>query len=889
MYISKYYTCEEIDQRLLQGYYDDAVKAGFEGSLKEFWAFVLSISDKADQTDVDDALITLKKKLNKKIKAVQQALDDYKLEVKDAIPTKVSQLENDAEYQTKQQVEEYISKLVDGADDALDTLLELAEALGNDPNFAATMTEKLSQLKASIDSEVTRAKEVEAELKQALADEIYKREQNDFSILQVIEEHVSRLTGQIEQAYLLFDNKFTELARQYAELLKTCTDFAVQVEQKFTDYRKEAQDANDTLETKLRGEIATEASRAKQAEQALLEKHDEFEHQYVIDQAVQDKKIADLQLDLINETSQRSQADLELKQSITEEATKRSQQVADLTQRLFDEAQKRFEADTNLNAAIQKEATIRQAADEALRHDLELEAQERKLEDTKINSRYDSLVAQHNNDIKDLQNQINNNKDVLDSGLDDKVDKRDGYGLSKNDFTDELLAKLNAIEANANYITKVSQLINDLNFQTADQVADAIQRVVGAAPEALDTLRELAEAINNDPNFAGSIIQKLTDLASQLNEEVAARIKGDKDLEAAFQKEMDTYRTELNAKQSVLEERLNTYKTLCDNNYQLAQNAISALNTKVDDLKSTYLTELQKLTDTYNAKVQELIAQYAQFTSDINARVTAQDAAIQQNNANIQRNLELIQGIQKDIQSIKTGLENNWAQIFEAIKAEASARQTADEALETYIRQVEAKIEGAVFWTSIPAPGSPQRKAIVLDNYDTILGRNLLGRAVNLIMLSKWGVVDVGSPQDPINLNGSEERPTYNDTKQIALMEDLESVQKSLQEAMDKALEEFTFEDSWTIAFTKGEKKNTAEVRISPEDRFLTKTTEGLKVAVGFRITDEGPESDHYTFELLDKEGKAITATSQEVPKIPNNLHSMTQTEAEEMFNSIYS
>lgn len=36
MYSSKYYTCEEIDERLLQGYYDDAVAAGYEGTKEEF-------------------------------------------------------------------------------------------------------------------------------------------------------------------------------------------------------------------------------------------------------------------------------------------------------------------------------------------------------------------------------------------------------------------------------------------------------------------------------------------------------------------------------------------------------------------------------------------------------------------------------------------------------------------------------------------------------------------------------------------------------------------------------------------------------------------------------------------------------------------------------------
>lgn len=34
MYVSKYYTCEEIDQRLLQGYYDDSLAHGLLELLK---------------------------------------------------------------------------------------------------------------------------------------------------------------------------------------------------------------------------------------------------------------------------------------------------------------------------------------------------------------------------------------------------------------------------------------------------------------------------------------------------------------------------------------------------------------------------------------------------------------------------------------------------------------------------------------------------------------------------------------------------------------------------------------------------------------------------------------------------------------------------------------
>ena len=41
MYNSKYYTCEQIDQRLLEGYYDDAVAAGYTGSKAQYLAGLL--------------------------------------------------------------------------------------------------------------------------------------------------------------------------------------------------------------------------------------------------------------------------------------------------------------------------------------------------------------------------------------------------------------------------------------------------------------------------------------------------------------------------------------------------------------------------------------------------------------------------------------------------------------------------------------------------------------------------------------------------------------------------------------------------------------------------------------------------------------------------------
>lgn len=58
MYNSKYYTCEQIDQRLLDGYYDDAVAAGYTGSKAQYLAGLLkAINYSANPTITADKIV----------------------------------------------------------------------------------------------------------------------------------------------------------------------------------------------------------------------------------------------------------------------------------------------------------------------------------------------------------------------------------------------------------------------------------------------------------------------------------------------------------------------------------------------------------------------------------------------------------------------------------------------------------------------------------------------------------------------------------------------------------------------------------------------------------------------------------------------------------------
>lgn len=63
----------------------------------------------------------------------------------------------------------------------------------------------------------------------------------------------------------------------------------------------------------------------------------------------------------------------------------------------------------------------------------------------------------------------------------------------------------------SSYVKK-SELENSIrDFQTAEQVDSRVKSIIGSAPEALDTLQELSAALGDDPNFATTVANKLSD------------------------------------------------------------------------------------------------------------------------------------------------------------------------------------------------------------------------------------------------------------------------------------------------------------------------------------------------------------------------------------------
>ena len=681
MYVSKYYTCEEIDQRLLQGYYDDFVRAGFGGTINEFWAFVLSIKNKVDKKEGYDLS---KNDFTDELKAKLDGIEEHANYI-----TKVSQLENDLKYQTEEEVKQMISDLVDGADDALDTLKELAEALGNDPNFATTITNKLTDLRTALTEEVNRAKEAEAALGAAVA-----------AVQDNLEYGLDQINKKIDTVKA--DLK-AEIDRVEKKVDKNAEDIK--------DLENKVNQGNGELEKELKDLIQKEKDERIAADNEIKESVNDLKTLHINDKASLESKIAE-------ETANRTNADTVLDSKINEEITNRQADTLALQGKIDQEKVDRHSEDQVLHNEISKEVTDRTNADNALQGNIDKEVQARTVADQVLQNNIDSeattraaqdLVLEHK--IEDVKEQGVEDKDQLlnaiaaeaaarekgDKDLDTKkVDKREGYSLTKNDFTDILKAKLDGIEEKANYITHLSQLINDSGFQTEEEVNAAIQKIIGSAPEVLDTLKEIADALGNDPNFAVTITKKLAAITEQVNQEIEDRIAGDeansaevaaevqarKDADTALETKLKEY---VDNKSAIGDAALGVVKDNLNKEIQDRKDADAAIQSSLDkeiaERKTADEAYTQSLANV-NQRISDLALSMQEsintLRNELTEQVNANTTAIATNQHSIERNSEAITNLTKTV-------GDNYKEVKDMINEEIIDRTNADSALSSRI------------------------------------------------------------------------------------------------------------------------------------------------------------------------------------------------------------
>lgn len=120
-------------------------------------------------------------------------------------------------------------------------------------------------------------------------------------------------------------------------------------------------------------------------------------------------------------------------------------------------------------------------------------------------------------------------------------------------------------------------------------------------------------------------------------------------------------------------------------------------------------------------------------------------------------------------------VDNRFATVNEGLDSKAD--KIAVDAITEKVDGISADLEGVVKYQEF----GEGRKTIQLSNYDNISGIDTKGEGHNLVMLSKWDKADFGAAGLEVNLNGSAERPTYNDTEELALLKDVAGLSNTLE------------------------------------------------------------------------------------------------------------
>lgn len=320
------------------------------------------------------------------------------------------------------------------------------------------------------------------------------------------------------------------------------------------------------------------------------------------------------------------------------------------------------------------------------------------------------------------------------------------------------------------------------------EIDKAVADLVNGAPETLDTIKEVADAIEQN-----------SDTITALNELVttnkAAIEKVDSDQKATAEKLADLDQVAVKYQSFQIGEG-SVRKTVQLANYD----SISGVTTDGRGINLAMVSKWDKA-DFGSAQIEtNLNSKNGVITindTETIATVKQIDDAAGQINTKFEGKLELVNN---SIEALGTRLDTTKSELVNSID---SVKSYTDQQLATK-QPVGDYPEYREFSAGIdPA----KRKTIQLANADSISGVTTDGRGYNLAMVSKWNKADLGSAQIPMNLNSLDGEVTINDGKIVATTDDIVKSEAVTSALIDKKISDYHKENDikFVTARTPGE------------------------------------------------------------------------------------
>lgn len=252
----------------------------------------------------------------------------------------------------------------------------------------------------------------------------------------------------------------------------------------------------------------------------------------------------------------------------------------------------------------------------------------------------------------------------------------------------------------------------------------------------------------------GDIQEQLSALENKVTEEASAREEGDAKLSEKIESEASRVDGMVN---QINENVASSIETLNNNLVQAIETINNGIAAEVTNREEG------------DAKLQAVIDELAEKVNGEGADLTELEGKIEKNAADIATvNNNLVEAV--------NNINKNVADGFSTINGGLN-------------NEIRPELEKAVKYEDTATEQNPGRKTIFLNNHDNICGKTTDGSAVNIAMVSKWNVVDLGSPYTITNINTPKgQRPTVQEAgqsgpeaNQIAYVSDVAGLSNTLE------------------------------------------------------------------------------------------------------------
>lgn len=332
--------------------------------------------------------------------------------------------------------------------------------------------------------------------------------------------------------------------------------------------------------------------------------------------------------------------------------------------------------------------------------------------------------------------------------------------VSYDENTHILTMVFNTTEGEENTLTvDLSGLVDSYTAGNGIEINEQKAIQIKINPDSSEILSTTADGLS----FASKMFAKQEDLDS-VNDNLASSIQATNDkLEQSIQEINNTIITDResnNEKFDVIDGKLNNIEGQLDDMSNKVENATN----RVSSFEQELTNEIARATlaeTNLGGQIENEIARATLAETNLGGQIENEISRAILAETNLDTKISQIHGVTPE-------------EVSNAVQVETERA-----------KEVENKLENEKVSYSVFTRDGVEYKTIALENHANLLGYSNDNTAYNLAMVSKWNVADYGSSSLPINLNGNTPRPTYNDTKEIALMDDLTSAISKLPNVED--------------------------------------------------------------------------------------------------------